>query len=197
MLVTIIGCLMLGLGGLAQGAAKAYDSLAQGPIIRVLRDEELPFAKNEELPSGALTLPQFVADNGLSRDAQQQERTTLRLDGFVSSAVSEFSATGQRMWRSAAIEMSSPGHAKAAVEAEARLALTQRRAEDAPSLAADTHFGCGELVTYRPISGGAPGGVALFACRGDYAYELRVYGKPDHISVAASEQLLNTVISRS
>jgi len=170
-------------------------ALDQAPVARVLRSSDVP-GVNQELPSGALTVTQFAGLDNKTRAAAAAERRLLLRCGFRSAAISGFAAPGQPTLRSAAVELSSPRRALAALTAESALAAgTQAPARTTVLSGSDAGFAHGSIITFTPISGGL-GGLELLASAGNYLYTLTALEKPDTVSREAEEKILGELIAR-
>jgi hypothetical protein len=171
--------------------------LDQGPILRVLREGDVVSAENAFLPSGPLTVRQFVAAGGGAAKARSAEFHVLNDHGFESAAISEFLGPGSRRLRSSAIEFESHRQAAQALSAEAQIvAGFQRPPATRASIESESLLKHGKRVTLRPRGGGKPVGLSLLACSGRYLYIMR--GTGDHGGSAQSfvRGLLKTVIGR-
>lgn len=192
----MIVSLMLGLIGTGSYAS-AMDGIDQGPILRVLRVTDVSGANNVGLPSGALTVSQFVSSNDSTPAAASAEKRILVRAGFRSSAISAFGGPGQLLQKSTAVELGSPRLAARALIGEAKLsARSQAPANTTVTSAADQDIQHATLVTFRPAHYGEIGGLEVLACAGNYLYTLQGIDEPDAVSLQATEQLLTTVMSR-
>lgn len=179
-------------------AALANVSIDQTPILRVLRATDVPDARNQELPSGALTAAQFAFNDNAMPAARREEQRLLEHDGFRSSAISEFYGPGRLQLKSAAIELRSPELALRALGDEAKLAArTQAPLRDDAGLSAERAFAHARLVTFTPPVHGWAGGIEILVAEADYLYVLQAVDKPDDVSRQSTEALLRTVIAGS
>lgn len=169
--------------------------LDQTPVARVLRSSDVA-AINQEVPSGALTASQFATLDNSIRSAAGAEKKLLQTHGFRSAAISQFAAPGLPSLKSAAVKLSSPQQALAALQGEVTLAFRAQAPADALVAAGpDTNFALGYIVTFTPTAGGG-GGLELLASAGDFLYMLRAVAKPDTVSRPAEEQLLGALLAR-
>jgi hypothetical protein len=187
------------LGLLATGAgAVAANSISQAPILRVLRPNDVPEAKNEELPSGALTATQFAFSNDSTSAARHAESRTLEQAGFRSSAIALFYASGRTFLKSTAVEFAAPSLAARALHAEAQLAThSQAPAHDKVTLKTDRNIKGASIETFAPAAPGQAGGVEILAVSGSYILTLQAIATPDTVNAAKVEQLLKVVIARN
>jgi hypothetical protein len=170
-------------------------SIDQTPVARVLRSSDVP-ARNQEVPSGALTASQFATLDNPSRSAARAEARLLKSDGFRSAAISQFAAPRLPTFKSTAMKLSSPGKALSALRGEVALvSRTQAPAGATVAVAPDTNFANASIVTFTPTAGGV-GGLELLASAGNYVYTLTVVAKPDTVSRPADEQLLRVLLAR-
>jgi len=178
--------------------ASALVTIDQTPIYRVVRTADIPGAKNEELPSGALTAAQFAQSNDASGSAARAEVRILSRAGFRSAAISEFYGPGRVFWRSTAVELASPSLACGTLRPEAQL---HARADDPPgdatTIGLDHAFARALVVTFTQPKPEWAGGVEVLACSGDYLFTLQEIGKPG-ISIRQQpvDRLLVKVVSR-
>jgi hypothetical protein len=178
--------------------ARAQLAIDQGPIVRVLRLVDVPEAKDEELPSGALTVSQLAFNSETSPDARRREVSLLDADGFRSSAISGYEGPGRLTLFSEAIELSSAGDATRALRQQAALcSSTQAPAGTRSGTVSDRGLPHGLLVRFTPERIGAAGGMELLAQQGSYLYTLRGLDSPDRVSRRTLERLLRTVIARA
>jgi hypothetical protein len=189
----------LALGVFAPGGlAVAADSIDQTPVLRVLRLSDVPGAKNEELPSGALTASQFALSNDSTVAARHAEERILMHAGFRSAAIILFYERSATFLKSTAIELGSSTLAARALDAEARLAAhTQAPPHDTALVRTDSNFTRAMIVTFTPPTGGGAGGVEVLASAGNYIYTLQALQKPDSVSTGRIEGLLRIVMGRS
>jgi len=199
MTFTAVMIVSLTLGVFGPGSyASAMDRIDQGPILRVLRVTDVPGANNVGLPSGALTVSQFVLSNDLTSAAAHAEKRILLRAGFRSSAISAFGGPGDLQLKSTAVELGSPRLAARALTGETKLsALSQAPANTTVRSAPDQDIHPATLVTFRPAHYGEVGGLEVLACAGSYLYTLRGIDQPDSVSLQTIEKLLTTVMSRS
>jgi len=188
----------LSAGGAALAAVSAYVRIDQSPILRVLRSSDVPKYKNEELPSGALSLSQFVADVEPTTAAAAAEARILSRAGFISSAISEFYGPGRLFLKSTVAELGSPALASGALAADAaNAARAQAPPHDRVARAGDHAFGHAILLTFTPPVAGWAGGVEVLAVAGNYLYTLKGISKPDAVSRESIDRLLAKVMSHS
>jgi hypothetical protein len=189
----------LALGALApSGLATAADSIDQAPLLRVLRQSDVPGAKNEELPSGALTAPQFAFSNDPTVSSRHSEESILSRAGFRSAAITLFYEPREIFLKSTATELASATLAARALNAEAQLAAHAQAPErDTTTVKTDHNFTRAMIITFTPPAGGGKGGVEVLASSGHYIYTLQALAKPDFTAVARVEELLKVVIGRS
>jgi hypothetical protein len=184
--------------GAAPAARRALPSITldQGPIARVLRGTDVGGAKNLELPSGALTVSQFLAADALSGTAGREALLTLDADSFISAALSGFATEGPTL-TSAAIKLSSPQKAEAALTAWGYLAAHSEAPPGTTAvLASDASFRRGLVVTFTPSVAAMLNGVEVLAAEGDYLYTLRSVQQPNAVSQAEADRLLRAVVAR-
>lgn len=91
----------------------AQAALDQGPISRVLRQNDVPKGQNVYLPTGVLSAGEFVSLLGGSKVALHSFVATLKHDHFQSGAVVEFNGPGTRALLSFAAEFPDSGGARA------------------------------------------------------------------------------------
>jgi hypothetical protein len=196
--LTRMACLTATANGPAPPRLPAVPKLLaidQTPVARVLRSSDVP-AVNQEVPSGALTAPQFATLDNPIRSAAIAETRLLRSAGFRSAAISQFAASGLPSFTSTAVKLGSTQKALAALQGEVALApRDQPPAGATVAVGPDAHFAHGDIVTFTPTAGGV-GGLELLASAGDYLYTLRVVAKPDTVSRSAEEQLLRALLAR-
>ena len=159
--------------------ALAADTIDQTPILRVLRMSDVPAAKNEELPSGALTATQFAFSNDSTTRARDAEEQVLARAGFRSSAIILLYEPSRTFLKSTAVELGSSELAARALGEEARLAThTQVPPHDTATVRADHDFAHAAIVTFTPPPGGGSGGVEILASSENYIYTLQALQKP-------------------
>jgi hypothetical protein len=188
-LVTTLAAASLG------AAAVSAQALDQEPILRVLRASDVPQAKSEYLPSGALTLLQFASnDNRTSSGAHAEQRV---LAGFRSSAISGFVEPNEVILTSTAVEFVSASAARRALAREVALsARTKAPTGTVPSITPDATVAHGVVVMFRPSGSGGEEAVEVIASAGGYLYALNGVGKRGDISRGMIEHLLRSVIAR-
>jgi hypothetical protein len=170
-------------------------SIDQAPVARVLRSSDVP-ARNQEVPSGALSALQFATVNNSSRSTARTEARLLSRNGFRSAAIGQFAASTLPSFKSTAVKLSSPQKALSGLQAEVALApRAQAPAGVTVTVGPDINFAHAFIVTFTPTAGGV-GGLELLACAGNYLYTLRVVAKPDTVSRASEEQRLRLLLTR-
>ncbi len=186
----------LSTGGVALGAFASYVRIDQSPILRVLRSSDVPEYKNEELPSGALSLSQFAADVEPTPAAAATEGKILGHASFISSAISEFYMPGRLFLKSTVAELGSPALASGALAADAaNAARAQAPPHDRAARAVDHAFTHAIAVTFTPPIMGWAGGVEVLATAGSYLYTLKATSKPDTVSRESIDKLLAKVMA--
>jgi hypothetical protein len=170
-------------------------SIDQAPVARVLRSSDVP-ARNQEVPSGALTGLQFATLNNSSRSAARAEARLLARNGFRSAAISQFAASRLPSFKSTSVKLGSSRKALSALQGEVALVpRAQAPAGATVTVDPDINFAHAFIVTFTPTAGGA-GGIELLACAGNYLYTLRVVAKPDTVSRPSEEQLVRVLLAR-
>jgi hypothetical protein len=178
--------------------AAAAVTLDQEPILRVVRDSDLPSSTNLYLPTGALTAPQLGEAAEPGSASAQSLRGIFTREGYVSGAISAFSGPGRVQWTSTAAEFSSPAGACAAVAPTAALdAQSHAPPHDRAAIARNVGVPHSREITFTPPVAVWGGGVEIVACASGYMYTLRYTGKPStSISAAPATALLQQVIAR-
>jgi hypothetical protein len=180
--------------GAASVSAQALD---QGPILRVLRASDVPQAKSEYLPSGALTLSQFASNDNRTRSGARAEQRILAEAGFLSSAISGFVEPNGATLTCTAVELASPSAAQRALAREAALsARTKAPSGSVGSVTTDATFAHGVTLTFGSTGSGGQEGIEVIARAGSYLYALDGVGKRGSVSRGAIERLLRSVIAR-
>jgi hypothetical protein len=191
-------CLATAAKGPAPGlpAAPPVLTLDQTPLVRVLRNSDVPKAMNQEVPSGALGASPFANLDNSSSSAAAAETALVRAHGYRSAAISEFAGPGMPSLKSTVVKLSSPQEALATLQGEVTLAAAdQAPAGTSVTVAPDNNLNQTFIITFTPSAGGT-GGLELLASAGDYLYTLKAVEKPDAVSRAAEEQLLGLLLSR-
>jgi hypothetical protein len=168
-----------------------------GPIVRVLRNSDVPGALNAERPSGALTAREFTAVDTSKKSAVLQELGVLTAHGFKSAAISEFHGPNRPRLKSTAVKLGSVARAQAAFAAFATVAArTHAPAGTTAVSAVDPAFPRARLLTFKLTAGGNVASIQIIVCSGAYLYTLQASGSSDTVSQAATEQLLQAIVSR-
>ena len=182
----------------ASGAAAAV-TLDQEPILRVVRDVDLPQSTNLYLPTGALT----GAELGEAAEPHSAQARSLGAifarSGYRSGAISAFSGPGRVQWKSTAAEFASAAGACSAVAPTAGLdAHSQAPPHDRAAITHGTGVPHAREIKFTPPVAVWAGGVEIVACAGNYMYVLQYLGKPStSISATAAAALLEKVIART
>jgi len=195
-------CVLIALSAVAAwitgvAEASALVTIDQEPIYRVVRTPDIPGTKNEELPSGALTVTQFAQSDD-TRSASAREVQILDRAGYRSAAISEFYGPGRVTWKSTAVELRSPTAACGTMLAQATLdANTDDPPHDSTSITQDHAFRHSLVVTFTAPKPEWAGGAEVLACTGDYLFTLQELGKPGiAIRQQPVDRLLVKVVAR-
>jgi hypothetical protein len=192
---TVLALALVAVGlGAASPSAQALD---QGPILRVLRTSDVPQAKSEYLPSGALTLSQFASNDNRTSSGARAEQRILAEAGFRSSAISGFVQPNGVTLTSTAVELGSASAARRALEREGALSAREKAPPGTVgSVSPDGAVAGGIVLIFRSSGPGGEQAVEVIATAGSYLYALDGVGKGSNVSRRTIEHLLRSVIAR-
>jgi hypothetical protein len=183
--------------GCSAARAAATVSIDQASILRVLRQNDVPGAKNLEPPSGALNASQFALSNNRTQAAARSESRALLHAGARSAAISEFSTPGGLLLKSTVVELGSDRGAAKLAPTIAKLSLASQPPPGAhTAVSGDPRIPNGSLLAFSPSQSGYAGGFELIASAHHNLYTLQGVSKPDRVSLAMLERLLRTIVSR-
>lgn len=174
----------------------AFGSLDQGPIVRVLRPNDVPDATNQWLPSGALDLGEFAPLAVQGATGRAGFRHDLSRHQFRSAGITAFDGPGQRQWRSFAVELGSPKAAAGTVGGAAQALTVGGPAGTIAKVSRDVSVYHGLLISFS----GAPGrlgGYAVVTSTGRYLYSLMCLDRAGRVERSDVEALLRRIIQRA
>ena len=194
--VASIGRRTLALAAIVTGAAGSWPAVEasafdQGPVLRVLRQNDVARSSNQYLPTGAISpaeLLQFIAPRAPS--ARRSYAQQLHGEGILRSAISAFRGPGTRELTSYASEFVTAHGARLALSTLARLEANLRGAAMAP----DHAFVEGFVLTSRSTGGWET--VEVLVSSGGYVYSLADKNKVGQVGRSLVEHLLRIVIYR-
>ncbi len=184
----------LALAGFGVSAGQATAAIPNGPILRVLRQSDVPRAKNQYLPSGALPVRSFVRLSLSEPSAQSTLGAVLRRHQFRSGAISLFTGPGSLRWQSTAALFASSGAARDALNG-----VTSATRADVGRTGAIRVLSVdglrGRLLAVTSASGASEGYVAIVVS-GAYICELEGVDTAHRVPAAVVERLLGKVVRR-